>query len=129
MADYTPIFTAGVVPWTATTAGAVTGGRVLAASATGVVTHAGADSTVAVGVAAHDAASGAKVTVWPLDNCIHQLEATGAITALAGVVTDTAGQVKTATIATAAAAGTLIGTALTTAAGSPTLILQVQGRR
>lgn len=128
MADYQPIFTGGTKPWTATTAGAVTGGRVLAASATGVVTHAGADSAVAVGVAAHDAASGAKVAVWPIDGCIHELEASGAITALAGVVTDAAGQVKTATIATAAAAGTLIGTALTTAAGSP-LKLRVQGRR
>lgn len=128
MADYSPVYTAGVVPFTATTAGAVTGGNVLIASATGVVTVSGADSTAAIGVAAHDAASGAKVTVWPLDGCVHELVASGAITALAGVVTDAAGQVKTATIATAAAAGTLIGTALTTAAGSP-LKLRVQGRR
>jgi hypothetical protein len=128
MADYQPIVSGGATPWTATTGGAVTGGRVLAASATGVVTHAAADSTVVVGVAAHDAASGAKVTVWPLDGVVHELEASGAITALAGVVTDAAGQVKTATIATAAAAGTLIGTAATTAAGSP-LKLRVQGRR
>jgi len=128
MADYQPVFSGGAVPWTATTSAGVTGGRVLAASATGTVAHAAADSTVAVGVAAHDAASGAKVTVWPLDGVVHELEASGAITALAGVVTDAAGQVKTATIATAAAAGTLIGTAATTAAGSP-LKLRVQGRR
>jgi hypothetical protein len=128
MADYQPIVSGGAVPWTATTSAIVTGGRVLAASATGTVAHAAADSTVAVGVAAHDAASGAKVTVWPLDGVVHELEASGAITALAGVVTDAAGQVKTATIATAAAAGTLIGTAATTAAGSP-LKLRVQGRR
>jgi hypothetical protein len=127
MADYTPVYTGGVVPFTATTAAAVTGGRVLSASATGVVTHSGADSTHVVGVAAHDAASGAKVTVWPIDNCTHLLEASGAITALAGVVTDAAGTVKSATLATAAAAGTLIGTALTTAAGSP-LMLRVGGR-
>lgn len=128
MADYSPVYSAGVVPFTATTAGAVTGGRVLIASATGVVTHATADALTVVGVAAHDAASGAKVTVWPMDGCVHELEASGAITALAGVVTDAAGQVKTAVIATAAAAGSLIGTALTTAAGSP-LKLRVQGRR
>ena len=30
MADYSPVFTGGVIPLTATTAGAVTGGRVLA---------------------------------------------------------------------------------------------------
>jgi hypothetical protein len=128
MADYSPVYSAGVVPFTVTTAGAVTGGNVVMASATGVVTVAGADSTAVIGVAAHDAASGAKLTVWPMDGCIHELVASGAITALAGVVTDAAGQVKTATIATAAAAGTLIGTALTTAAGSP-LKLRVQGRR
>lgn len=128
MADYSPIFANGQAPFTATTAGAVTGGNVLIWSATGVVTVSGADSTAVCGVAAHDAASGAKVTVWPIDGVIHELVASGAIAALAGVVSDAAGQVKTATIATAAAAGTLIGTAATTAAGSP-LKLQVQGRR
>lgn len=127
MADHLPIFTGGVAGWTATTSGAVTGGRVLAVSATGTVAHAAADSTVVVGVAGHDAASGAKVLVWPIANFIHELEASGAITAGAGVVTDAAGQVKTATIATAAAAGTLIGIAATTAAGSP-LKLRVAGR-
>lgn len=45
------------------------------------------------------------------------IEASSAITA--GAVTDANGQVKTATIATAAAAGTLIGAAATTATGSP----------
>lgn len=127
MADYTPIF-AGVAPFTATTAGAVVGGNVLIWSASGVVTVSGADSTAVCGVAAQDAASGARVSVWPIEGCIHELVASGAITALAGVVSDAAGQVKTATIATAAAAATLIGTAATTAAGSP-LKLRVQGRR
>lgn len=128
MADYTPIYTGGVLPFTATTAGVVAGGNVLIWSATGVVTVSGADSTAVCGVAAHDAASGARVTVWPIEGCVHELVASGAITALAGVVSDAAGQVKTAVIATAAAAATLIGTAATTAAGSP-LKLRVQGRR
>jgi predicted transcriptional regulator len=128
VADYSPFYSGGAVPFTATTAGAVTGGNVLIWSAANVVTVSGADSTAVCGVAAHDAASGAKVTVWPIDGVIHNLVASGAITALAGVVSDTAGQVKTATIATAAAAATLIGVAVTTAAGSP-LVLRVQGRR
>ncbi len=129
MADYTPIYTGGAVPFTATTSGAVVGGNVLINSGNGTVAAAGADSLVVVGVAAHDAASGAKVTVWPLDGCIHELVATAAITANAGIVTDAvAGQVKTATVGTAAALGSLIGTAMTTAAGSP-LKLRVQGRR
>jgi hypothetical protein len=127
MADYTPVFSGGAVPFTQTTSAAVTGGRVVAQSGNGTVGMAAADSTVAVGVAAHDAASGGKVAVWPLVGVVHELEASGAITTGAGIVTDANGQVKTATIATAAAAGTLIGTALTTAAGSP-LKLRVDGR-
>lgn len=125
MADYTPIYSGGVEPFTATTSGAVTGGRVLEVSGDGTVQQAGAASTVAIGVAAHDAASGARVTVWPLANVVHQLSASGAITAAAGVVTAANGQVATATIATAAAAGTLIGIAATTAASN---LVRVVGR-
>lgn len=128
MADYQPVFTGGAKPWTATTSAAVTGRRLLVESGTGTVAMAGADAADVVGVAAFDAASGAKVTVWPIDGVIHELEASGALASGAGVVSDANGQVKTATIATAAAAGTLIGTATTTAAGSP-LLLRVQGRR
>lgn len=126
MADYTPLYTGGVKPFTRTTSGAVTAGRVLAVSGSDTVAHAGADSTGVVGVAAFDAASGAQVTIWPIDGAVHVLAASGAVTQGAGVVTDTAGQVKTATIATAAAAGTLIGTAAATvgSAGS----LRVNGR-
>lgn len=127
MADYTPVY-ASEKPFSATTAGIVAGGNLLIWSAAGVVTVSGADSTAVCGVAGNDAASGARVTVWPIEGCIHELVASGAITALAGVVSDASGQVKTATIATAAAAATLIGTAVTTAAGSP-LKLRVQGRR
>jgi hypothetical protein len=131
MGDYAPIYPGGAQPFTQTTSAAVTGGRVLAASGNGTVAHAGAASTVVVGVAAHDAASGAKVSVWPLEGVVHELEAAGAITAAGGVQTAANGQVDpvTTSIAAGSAAGTLIGTALTTAAGSPTLKLRVQGRR
>lgn len=118
MADYTPVFSGGAQPFTATTSAAVTGGRVLEVSGNNTVAHAGAASTVAVGVAAHDAASGAKVSVWPLDNVVHELSASGAITAAAGIVTAAAGEVATAVVGTAAAAGTLIGIAATTAASN-----------
>jgi len=114
MADYTPIYTGGVVPFTQTTSGVVTGGQVLVASGVDTVAAAGAGSLVTVGVAAHDAPSGGKVSVWPIANCIHEIVTTGTVTALDGVVTATAGTVGTAAIATAAAAGTLIGTALNT---------------
>ena len=123
MADYDPFYTGGVKPFTATTSAAVTGGRVLAVSGNGTVAHAGAASTVAVGVAAHDAASGAQVSVWPIDRVVHELSAPGAITAAAGVVTAAAGEVATAVIATASAAGTLIGVAATTAASNKVRVL------
>ena len=115
MADYTPVYTGGVRPFTQTTSATVTGGQVLVASGAGTVGPAGAGSLVVVGIAAHDAASGAKVTVWPMNNCIHEITTTGTVTALDGVITAASGTVGTAAIATAAAAGTLIGTALTTA--------------
>ena len=115
MADYSPVYDGGAVPFTQTTSAAVTGGQVLVASAAGTVGPSGGASAVAVGVAAHDAASGAKVTVWPLTNVVHELTTTGTVTALDGVTSAAAGTVATAVVGTAAAAGTLIGIALTTA--------------
>jgi hypothetical protein len=126
--DYQPVFTGGAKPRTLTASAAITGGRVVATSGSDTVAHAGADDATVAGVAAHDAASGGKVLVWPLEGVTHELEASGAIAADAGVVTDANGQVKSATLATAAAAGTLIGQAMTTAAGDP-LKLRVLGRR
>lgn len=130
MSDYLPIDDGGRTPFTYTTSAAVTGGRLVAVSGNNTVAHAGAASTVVVGVAAHDAASGAKVSVWPLEGVLHELEAANAITAAGGVQSAANGQVDpvTTSIAAGSAAGTLIGTAVTTAAGSP-LKLRVQGRR
>jgi hypothetical protein len=131
VADYVPFYENGVQPFTATTSAAVTGGRVLAASGNGTVAHAGAASAVAVGVAAHDAPSGGQVTVWPLEGVVHELQAASAVTALAAIETAAAGEVATAAAGAAATAGslqTVIGVALTTAAGSP-LKLRVLGRR
>jgi hypothetical protein len=117
VADYSPVYSGGAQPVTLTTSGAVTGGQVLVASAAGTVAASGGVSAVAVGVAAHDAASGAKVTVWPLTNVIHEIAvATGTVTALDGVSTSTSGGVTTGVVGTLAAAGQLIGIALTTAA-------------
>jgi hypothetical protein len=70
-----------------------------------------------IGVFAHDAASGAKVTVWPLVNVEHEIVCANGITAAGGVQAAATGQVDPATtsIAAASAAGTLIGIATTTA--------------
>lgn len=82
MADYTPIHPNGALPFTATTSAAVTGGQLLGVSGTGTVGPAAADSVVVVGVAAHDAASGAPVTVHPLAGVVHEFVAgAGGVTA------------------------------------------------
>lgn len=115
MSDYLPRFKPGET-FTSQASAAITGGRVVAVSGSGTVATAAADSALVVGVAAFDvAASGDKVTVFTTrGGGIHKLVASGAITAGAGVASDTGGKVKSVTTATAAAAGTLIGIALNT---------------
>jgi len=117
VADYSPVYGSGSLPYTTTTSAAVTGGQVLETTTTGAVGPAAAGSLKSVGVAAHDAASGARVTVWPLANVVHEITvvAAGTVTVGDGVIAGTAGTVNTAAVATAAAAGTLIGIATTTA--------------
>lgn len=119
MADYTPVYAAGQLPFTLTASATVTGGTPVVASGVGTVGPAGATSALCVGIAAHDAAANAKVAIWPLANLIHEVAvvAAGTVTALEGVVTGASATVQTAptSIATQAAAGTLIGIALTTA--------------
>ena len=131
MAEYVPVNTGGVQPFTFTTSAPVTGGRLVAQSGNGTVAHAAAASAVVVGVAAFDAPSGGKVTVWPLEGLVHELEASEAVAAGAAVQAAAAGQVMPAAAgaaATAGSLGTVVGVALTTAAGSP-LKLRVHGRR
>ena len=82
MADYTPVFTGGTFPFTSQASGTIVGGQVVMVSGNGTVavaTQAGAAK--AVGVAAHDAVSGAKVTVHPFPGATHEVTAQGAVTA------------------------------------------------
>ena len=94
MADYLPKFGTGE-PLTALTSAAVTGGRVLIVSGAGTVSHAGDNAVAAtlVGVAGFDAASGARVTVYPLKGAVHKLTAGAAVAAGAAVGTLPAGKV------------------------------------
>lgn len=117
MADYTPIHSGGAIPFTSTTSGVVTGGQLVAASGNFTVAAAGAASTAVVGVAAHDAPSGGKVTVWPITNVTHEITSTGTIAAGDAIVSGAAGVAAQAAVATAAAAGTLIGKAFAAATG------------
>lgn len=86
MADYTPIHTGGKIPFTSQASAAITGGQVVMASGNNTVAPATQAAEIAsVGVAGHDAAVGAKVTVWPLPGVTHEVTAQGAIAAAANV--------------------------------------------
>jgi hypothetical protein len=117
VADYTPVYSGGVRPFTSTASAAITGGQIVESTTTGAVGPAGALSLKFVGVAAHDAASGARVSIWPIPGVTHETvnANAGTITVGASVVCGAAGAADTATTATAAAAGYLMGTAVTTA--------------
>lgn len=117
MSDYAPVYSGGAKPWTSTTSGAVTGGTIAAVSGAGTVATAGAASTIAVGVFAHDAPSGGRVTVWPLEGVTHEIVTANNITQGGGVQVAAAGVADpvTTSIAAGSAAGTLIGIATTTA--------------
>lgn len=127
MADYTPVFSGGAYPFTMQAAAALTGGQLLVQTTTaGQVNVAGAAAVTVIGVAAHDAASGAKVTVWPIADVTHEITSTGTITAGDGIQSGASGVAATAAVATAAAAGTLLGIATSTATGGA--LVRFQGR-
>lgn len=115
MADYTPVYAAGSEPFTSQASATITGGQVVYASGVGTVAPTAGANGAVVGVAAQDAASGAKVTVWPLCNIVHETVTPAGVTAGNALSSSTSGGVDSGTLATLAAAGTLIGTATTTA--------------
>jgi hypothetical protein len=110
VADYSPPNSNGCVPFTSQASAAITGGNLVTASGDNTV----APSTTndhPIGVAAADAAIGAKVSVWPILQVRHESRPQGVVAIAAGapIVAGTTGFVNTASLATAAAAGTLIG--------------------
>jgi hypothetical protein len=115
VADYLPVFDGGADPFTLTAGGAIVGGRAVVLSAANTVVEGSAVSALCMGIAAFDCATGQPVTVWPLVNAIHELTTPAGVTQGQGVATSTAGGCDTIAIATGAAAGTLIGVAVTTA--------------
>jgi hypothetical protein len=115
MADYTPVYADGVAPFTVGASAAITGGQLVETTTTGNVGPAGALSLKVVGVAAHDAPSGGRVSVWPLSSVVHEVVHTAGGAVGDCIVAAASGAAGTATQATAAAAGYDLGTALTTA--------------
>lgn len=115
MADYTPVYKNGVEPFTLGASAAITGGTLVEASTTGNCATAGAASVKVVGVAAHDAASGGRVSVWPIPGMVHEVTHTAGGTVGDCITAAASGQAATTAAATAAAAGTDLGIAVTTA--------------
>lgn len=111
MADYLPLYKPGQA-FTSQASATITGGQLLIVSGSGTVAPSSAAAATAVGVAAFDVASGAKVTVFA--GGIQRVVASGAITAGANVEPATAGKVATHTNGTNDAY--VVGVALTTAA-------------
>lgn len=118
MADYTPVYENGSLPFTMTASAAVTGGQVVIVSGVGTVAPSSAASGVVAGVAAQDAAINARVAVWPIPGLVHETPATAGLTAGNSLVSAASGGIDALALATAAAAGTLIGTALNTVTGT-----------
>lgn len=111
MADYTPKTTGG--PYTSTTSGTVTGGRLCTASGDGTVAESAAGDHP-VGITAHDAAASARVTVIPIAGYIHVTVVENAQVIAAGgpIIAGATGFVKSGVLAATSAAGTWLGTCL-----------------
>lgn len=118
MADYLPVFPNGMEPFTMTASATITGGQVVFASGVNTVAPTAGANGAAIGVAAGDAANGARVAIWPLSGVVHETTTPAGVTAGAAVTSSTAGGVDSGTLGTVAAAGTHLGTALTTAAAA-----------
>lgn len=111
MSDYTPVFTPGdAVPFTASAA--VTGGQLVEATTAGNVGPAGATSVKVIGVAAFDAAIGARVTVH-IGKVVHEAVASGTVAVGDNLAAAAAGQVVTNNAQTNPA--TFVGVAITAA--------------
>jgi hypothetical protein len=114
VADYTPIYAAGLLPSTATASAGIVGGQLVEVSGNGTVGPAAAGSVKTVGVAAHDAGSGGRLTVHPVAGVVHELVAGASVTAGQPVkVGATSGAVLPLS---GGAPGAQVGVALTTAA-------------
>lgn len=115
MADYTPLFTLGGGAYSSQASAAITGGQLVSVSGPNTVAPAVATDLKVVGVAAHDAANGAPVTVHPIKEVHETTAGTGGITAGNPVKSD-AGGLVTLWVSGTDSAAAYLGTALNTAA-------------
>ena len=111
MADYQPLYTPGQVA-SFTASATITGGQLVEVTGVGTVGPAGAASAKVIGVAAFDAASGARVSVH-IGKVVQEATASGSITAGDNLKAAASGQVQTDNAQTNPA--TFAGVAITTA--------------
>lgn len=119
MVDYTPVQNPGN-EFTFTTSAAVTGGQLVALTGAMTVGPAGADASKVVGVAAFDAPSGGRVTVF-VGGMVHETNAGGTIAAMDNLASGAAG-----VVVTQGAAVNRVGMALTAAAGAGNPVRWIQ---
>ncbi|GAA4117444.1 hypothetical protein GCM10022215_18090 [Nocardioides fonticola] len=122
MPDYLPLHLPGAAI-TRTASAAITGGKLVYVSGSGTVAMTAGASSIPVGVASTDAASGDPVVIFGRGT-VHRLTASGTVTAGDTVEAAAAGAVATHTIGTNDAR--VVGVALTTATtGNPVEIMEV----
>jgi len=111
--DYAPVYENGSLPFTMTASATVLGGQVVVHTGAGTVGPSAGASGVVLGVAAHDAATNARVSIWPIPGLVHEtITPVGGVTTGDALGSGTAGGILSGTIGTLAAAGQLIGTAV-----------------
>lgn len=112
MSDYTPV-SSDQAAFTATVgATAVTGGQLVDTGASDLTVIPALGVKRPIGVAAHDAPVGGRVTVYVLPGMLHEVLVKATVTLAVGnpiIPGTTAGTIDTGVLATVAAAGTLIG--------------------
>jgi len=110
MGDYTPV-AADVQAITLTAGAAITGRQLVKLSADDTVIPTAAPGDRAIGAAAKDTVTGERVTVFLIPGNLHEIAITSAGVLAAGnaVQADAAGRCTVGTLATLAAAGTLLG--------------------
>lgn len=131
MADYSPVNPCGTQPFTCKVgASAVTGGKIVMVGADGTVIHAtAAAKAAAIGVAAHDAAAGAQLSVWPLHGPVHRVSCPSGATFAHAITSGDAGiAVDVASVGTDAALGSLCGIVLKTVAADAAALVTFIGR-
>jgi hypothetical protein len=121
VSDYTPTHVLGRAPWTLTASATIAGGDCVSVSGVKTVAPSAAGALTCIGVASGDAASGAKLAIYPLE-CVHDsLAGAGGVTAGNPLKVGAAPNKLVLWVTGTDSAAAFIGIALTTAAADAAL--------